>query len=131
MLHRQLHTTQWNPEEIAQIITVPISHRVFLGGMAGAVGLALIGCNAPNQPPAPKQLPISFVAYHNRTAAYHQQQITALSRQGYRPISLSLYGDPAQPMFAAVWLKRGGNAWYTFHSVDAATYQQLYNTWTL
>ena len=107
-----------------------ISRRAFLGGMAGAVGLAVIGCNAPVQPPASRQSPISFVAYHNRTAAYHQQQITDLSRQGYRPISLSLYGDPAQLLYAAVWLKCGGNAWYTFHNVDAAAYQQLYNTWT-
>lgn len=129
MLH-QPHSDQWKSEDIAQTGTAQVSRRVFLGGMAGAVGLALIGCNAPSQPPAPEQSGISFVAYHNRTAAYHQQQITDLSHQGYRPISLSLYGDPAQPYYAAVWLKRGGSAWYTFHSADTATYQQLYNTWT-
>jgi len=60
----------------------------------------------------------AYVAYHNRSAAYHQQQIDSLSTQGYRLISLSLYGDPKQPLYAGVWIKRGGNAWYTFHSVD-------------
>jgi len=95
---------------------------MFLGGVVGAVGLAAIGCNAPwQQPPAPVQSYVPYVAYHNQTAVYHQQQIESLSRQGYRLISLSIYGGPAQPLYAAVWVKRGGNAWYTFHDVNAAT----------
>ena len=106
------------------------SRRLFLGGVVGAVGLGIIGCDALSQTPQPVQFHPDYVTYHNRSAAYHQQQINNLSRQGYRPISLSLYGDPEQPRYAAVWLKRGGNAWYTFHTVRAAEYESLYTTWT-
>ncbi|MFO1052464.1 MAG: serine hydrolase [Planctomycetota bacterium] len=69
------------------------------------------------------------VAYHNQTSAQHQSQFNTLSAQGYRMISLSIYDNPASPLFAAVWVRRSGPGWIGFHNVDSAGYQNLLNTW--
>lgn len=106
------------------------SRRMFLGGMIGVLGYGIIGCEAPHQPPPPVHSQTNYVSYHNRSTAYHQQQIEQLSKQGYRPISLSIYGTPEQPLYAAVWIKQNGNKWYTFHNINTAQYQSLLMTWT-
>ena len=36
-----------------------------------------------------------FEAYHGVTAAQHQANVNKFSAQGYRMISLSVYGDPS------------------------------------
>lgn len=69
------------------------------------------------------------VAYHGVTAAEHQAHFTQLSGQGYRPISLSVYGDPGSPRYAAVWVQRSGPAWQGVHGLSAADYQTAFNTW--
>ncbi len=118
-------------DNFSQVLQERFSRRVFLGGMVGTVGLAVVGCNAPWQQPAPQvQATTAYIDYHNQTPAYHQQQIESLTGRGYRPISLSIYGNSTQPLYAAVWVKRNGNAWYTFHSANAAQYQNLSTTWT-
>src|SRR5713226_2333004 len=71
-----------------------------------------------------------FNAYHGVTAAQHQTNFTKLSSEGYRMISLSVYGDPGNALYAAVWVKRQGPAWAAVHGVDAAGYQNFFNTWT-
>src|SRR6185437_7927843 len=43
--------------------------------------------------------------------------------QGYRLTSLSVYGDPGNPLYAAVWVQRSGPAWSAIHGVSAADYQ--------
>ena len=106
------------------------SRRAFLGGAMSAVGLSLIGCDTFHSQPVPVQPQAGYIEYHNRSANYHQHQIESLSKQGYRPISLSLYGNTAQSLYAAVWIKRSGTPWYTFHSVNMEQYQQLYDMWT-
>lgn len=122
----RLDMTRAESSNLAYLLKSLISRRAFLGGMAGAISLSVLGCKT-----LPPQLPSGndYVAYYNRSTSYHQQQIEHLSRQGYRPISLSLYGDPAQPLYAAVWLKSAGNAWYTFYNLNAANYQNLSLTW--
>ena len=45
-------------------------------------------------------------------------------------ISLSVYGDPADARYAAVWVKRQGAAWVAVHGVDSAGYQSFFNNWT-
>src|ERR1700740_52111 len=44
-----------------------------------------------------------FQAYHGVSSAEHQAKFNALSQQGYRMISLSVYGDPGSAQYAAVW----------------------------
>ena len=71
-----------------------------------------------------------FQAYHGVTAAQHQSNFNNFSGQGYRMISLSVYGDPGDARYAAVWVQRGGPAWVAVHGVDAAGYQSFFNNQT-
>jgi len=41
-----------------------------------------------------------------------------------------VYGDPGNPLYAAVWVQRSGPAWEAVHGVDSAGYQSFFNTWT-
>jgi len=43
-----------------------------------------------------------FNAYHGVSSAQHQTNFNHLVAQGYRMISLSVYGDPGNPLYAAV-----------------------------
>ena len=45
-------------------------------------------------------------------------------------ISLSVYGDPGDARYAAVWVQRQGPAWVAVHGVDSAGYQSFFNNWT-
>ncbi|HEY6347246.1 MAG TPA: serine hydrolase [Bryobacteraceae bacterium] len=69
-------------------------------------------------------------AYHGVTGAQHQTNFNNLTSQGYRMISLSVYGDPGYPLYAAVWVQRPGPAWGAVHGVDSNGYQSAFNTWT-
>ena len=71
-----------------------------------------------------------FQAYHGVTAAQHQTRFNTLSAQGFRMISLSVYGDPGDARYAAVWVQRPGPAWVAVHGVDSAGYQSFFNNWT-
>jgi CubicO group peptidase (beta-lactamase class C family) len=73
---------------------------------------------------------MNFQAYHGVTGAEHQTRFNTLSAQGYRMISLSVYGDSHSPLYAAVWVQRSGPAWVAVHGVDAAAYQTFFNTQT-
>lgn len=69
-------------------------------------------------------------AYHGVTGAVHQQKFDELGRAGYRIVSISVYGDRADPRYAAVWVKRGGPAWAALHGLDAAGYQARFDQLT-
>jgi CubicO group peptidase (beta-lactamase class C family) len=71
---------------------------------------------------------VSFVAYHGRSGSYHQAQFDKLFPLGYRIISLSVYDDPTNPLYAAVWVKRDGPAWAAIHNANAAQYQHFFDT---
>ncbi len=69
-----------------------------------------------------------FQAYHNATAAQHQAYVTQLSAEGFNPISLSVYGDPSNALYAAVWVKGPSPFWIAVHNIDANGYQNWINT---
>lgn len=71
-----------------------------------------------------------FEAYHGFTGAQHQTNFNRLTAHGFRMISLSVYGDPGDARYAAVWVERQGPAWVAVHGVDGAGYQSFFNTWT-
>src|SRR5579872_5584053 len=71
-----------------------------------------------------------FQAYHGVSGAQHQTNFNNLSAQGYRMISLSVYGDPGNALYAAVWVQRSGPAWVAVHGVDAAGYQSFFTKWS-
>ncbi len=73
---------------------------------------------------------MDFRAYHGVTAGEHQASFEKLAGLGYRIVSLSVYGDPGEARYAAVWILRSGPAWVAVHSVDAVGYQTFFNTHT-
>jgi CubicO group peptidase (beta-lactamase class C family) len=72
----------------------------------------------------------AFHAYHGVNGAEHQAHIDRWSAHGYRMISLSVYGDPDRPLYAAVWVRRDGPAWQAIHDADATGYQSFFDKWT-
>jgi CubicO group peptidase (beta-lactamase class C family) len=112
------------------------NRRTFLKGV-GALGagtaLTALACGSPTKvvPQAtPTSAPVVFEAYHGVTAGQHQSNFDRLHAQGYRIISLSVYGDPGDPRYAAVWVRRGGAAWEAVHGINSTGYQQFFDTWT-
>jgi CubicO group peptidase (beta-lactamase class C family) len=79
---------------------------------------------------APAQVIPPFVAYHEASDAQHQANWVNLRSQGYRIISLSVFGDPANERYAAVWVKRAGPLQAAIHNTNAAGYQSFFNTVT-
>ena len=65
---------------------------------------------------------IIYDEYHNFTAADHQARFNSLSSQGYRPISISVYGATADPRYAVVWVKRSGPDWVMKHNLDKTSF---------
>jgi len=47
-----------------------------------------------------------FIAWHGRTLADHVSARDAAAKNGYRFVSLSIYGDAGSPVYAAVMIKR-------------------------
>ncbi len=70
---------------------------------------------------------VTFEAYHGRTARQHQQAFDRLSAQGFRMISLSVYGDPDDARYNAVWVQRPGGSFLAFHGVRDADYQARFD----
>jgi CubicO group peptidase (beta-lactamase class C family) len=103
-----------------------------LGGLAAAVPLLPAprpaGKTSPMSPQAGKQS-VAFQAYHGVSAAQHQAYFNQLSAEGYGMISLSVYGDPDNALYAAVWVNRPMPGWVAVHGIGAADYQNWFNTW--
>jgi CubicO group peptidase (beta-lactamase class C family) len=72
----------------------------------------------------------SFEAYHGVSAVTHQERVDQLSSQGYRPISLSVSGDPGDARYSAVWVQRPGSAWWAVHGLSAVEYQTRFDDLT-
>jgi len=72
----------------------------------------------------------AFHAYHGVNNAEHQAHIDRCSVQGYRMISLSVYGDPDRPLYAAVWIRRDGPAWKAIHDANGTGFQSFFDKWT-
>jgi len=99
-------------------VTATLSRRGLFIGAGAAIAVAATGMDA-----AAKSTSEPVDAYHGVNGLVHQKRFDVLGAQGYRMISLSVYGDPTNPLYAAVWVKRAGPGWAAVHGVDAAGYQ--------
>jgi CubicO group peptidase (beta-lactamase class C family) len=70
---------------------------------------------------------MEFQAYHGVNAATHQAHVTNLSKRGFGMISLSVYGEPGDAQYAAVWVNRPMPQWSAIHGVDGNGYQAWFN----
>ncbi len=72
---------------------------------------------------------LQIVAWHDATAAEHQQKLSQFGAQGYRALSLSLYGDSAATLrHACVLIKRPNViAEQMFSGLTADQFQKTFN----
>ncbi len=68
-----------------------------------------------------------WVARHNLNASDYQQAFNDLTRQGYRLKDVSGYNIAGQDMYAAIWEKAGGLAWWARHGIPDAWYQNVFD----
>ena len=66
--------------------------------------------------------------YYGVTADQHQTNFNTLSTTGYQIISLSVYGQPPNHRYAAVWVQRPGPLGYAIHEASGSTCQSFFDT---
>ncbi|PVH96100.1 beta-lactamase/transpeptidase-like protein [Periconia macrospinosa] len=69
------------------------------------------------------------VTYFGVSSAEHEEKATSLKANGFRPLSLSLYGSPSEAKYAAVWVQEEGAAFETIHTADKPTFDSWVQTW--
>jgi hypothetical protein len=72
----------------------------------------------------------SWQFYYGVTTDQHQNNFNTLSATGYRMISLSVYGQPPDHRYAAVWVNRTEPLYSAIHEASAAAYQSFFDTQT-
>jgi len=65
--------------------------------------------------------------YYGVDSAGQQSKFKVFSAQGYRMISLNVYGSPNYARYAAVWVQRPGPQYQTIHGVDGARFQAWFS----
>jgi len=76
---------------------------------------------------APRSIP-AWQFYPGATAAQHQTEFNKLWAAGYRMISLSVYGQPPDHLYAAVWVQRSGPLYFAIHDASASAYQSFFDS---
>lgn len=66
--------------------------------------------------------------YYDVTASTHQTNFLKWSGLGYRMISLTVYGQPPNNKYAAVWVLRTGPSWSATHQASASSYQAFFDS---
>ncbi|WP_158266424.1 papain-like cysteine protease family protein [Allosphingosinicella deserti] len=70
---------------------------------------------------------VAFVARHGLDGSQYQSQVTAWTKEGYRPRSLSAATVDGKTVFACVYEKNGSAEWAARHGLSAADYQSVFN----
>jgi len=65
--------------------------------------------------------------YSRVTSAQHQTNFNKWSTAGYRMISLSVYGQPPNHRYAAVWVQRSGPSYFAIHEASGSAYQSFFD----
>lgn len=71
----------------------------------------------------------TYATHHGMTAAVYQQKFTEYANKGYRLAQISGYDVRGTDYYAAIWEKTTGPAYVARHRMNAAKYQQEFNTW--
>lgn len=70
----------------------------------------------------------NLVAWHDRDTANHVAERDKFAEKGFRPLSLSIYGSPNDPRFAAVMVKREQIiATRSFINMSQSEYQKVFD----
>ena len=73
----------------------------------------------------PRSIP-AWQFYPGVTAAQHQTEFNKWWTAGYRMISLSVYGQPPNHLYAAVWVQ--GPLYFAIHDASASAYQSFFDS---
>ncbi|MFI7642652.1 hypothetical protein [Nonomuraea sp. NPDC049400] len=96
------------------------------GKIATAMAVAA-GVIAPAAAVSPARAETSvnpaYLAYHAASAGRHATYTRALTKQGYRPITVNVSDDGK---YAAVWIRRTGPAWGIYHEMSYPAYLRRY-----
>jgi len=101
-----------------------VNFIIFLFGLVLATVLAL---PADQTPLAATSIP-AWQFYYGVTAAQHQVNFNKWSTAGYRMISLSVYGQPPNHLYAAVWVQRSGPSYFAIHEASGPAYQSFFDS---
>lgn len=72
---------------------------------------------------------MDVIAYHNKTAAEHKGFRDTYLPKGFKYTTLSVYGDPANPLYAGVLISGfAPNAQVEFHGMAGSDWQNTFNT---
>ena len=70
-----------------------------------------------------------FIAWHGRNLTDHTNLRNQWYAQGYRFVSLSIYGAVTNPVYAAVMVRQANpGTQHDFSSMTAAQWQQTFNS---
>lgn len=72
--------------------------------------------------------PPPFVEVHDRPLSNLLAEHDNLTAQGFRILSLSVYGDAANPLYACVWVKDGGPEQKVSFKASASEYQAFFDS---
>ena len=71
---------------------------------------------------------VDFVAYHDKTSAEHQALTDKFLPEGFRFVSLSVYGSPANPVYAGALVRRPALvAQIIRHNLDSAQFKAVFD----
>jgi CubicO group peptidase (beta-lactamase class C family) len=88
-----------------------------------ATGLAGLSLPLWSTPARAALTPQNTVAWHGRNTAEHKSLVDKWAADGFRTLSLSIYDEPANPLYAAVMVKRA--AVHAEHQVFPRTHAQM------
>jgi CubicO group peptidase (beta-lactamase class C family) len=72
---------------------------------------------------------VTYQSYINATTAEYETSFGQLSSQGYVLISLDIYGDVGNELYAAVWVQRPSLSWVSGNDLTFAGLVNFVNTW--
>jgi hypothetical protein len=96
-----------------------LSRRAFvwMGSAAAVAGLTRVDAARAASP---------WQAYHDYSVGDHLALQPRLVADGYRPVSVSIYGQVTAPRVACSWVQRSGPDWRIATNLDAAAFQEFF-----
>lgn len=69
----------------------------------------------------------AWQARHGISVGDYQSAVTALSREGFRPVDLSVFRSGNDVLFSAIWEQEEGLEWIARHGLTGDEYQALFD----
>lgn len=100
-----------------------------LGPLASCFLFFYISVAVPTESRSANQTASPVQTYYNLKGTAHGDKVKSLSADGYRMISLSVYGTPPEVNYAAVWVQVEGSPFEVIYDADETTYNAWFESW--